>query len=216
MPGGLGRLFWLQPTISRNWDRFGEIYEQHHGVALQPGEKRTLVLNIHIEDTHEKAWEMSRDGHDEFWKFLAPYGWSKGYMAEDGKPAQAGLIPTLEQSVEQGVWNIGSSEEVAERIANYKTALGLRHFTIVPQFPGDSYVATGEQMARYMEEVHPLVQSGLSQSCLRPELPEAGRAGSHRRGYPYKSAPVTGEVVSEHSFSFRRHMTRAREPCLPL
>jgi alkanesulfonate monooxygenase SsuD/methylene tetrahydromethanopterin reductase-like flavin-dependent oxidoreductase (luciferase family) len=156
---GWGGVFWLQHTdfIKRNWERFGELYEQHHGVALSPGEKRNLVLNIRIEDTHEKAWEQARDGHDEFWKFLAPYGWSKGYMGDDGKPAPGGLIPTLEQSVEQGVWNIGSPEEVAERIANLKSVLGLRHFTIVPQFPGDTYGETEEQMARYMEEVHPLV-----------------------------------------------------------
>jgi hypothetical protein len=42
----------------------------------------------------------ARPGHDEFWKFLGPYGWSRGYMGEDGKPAKPGLIPTLDESIE--------------------------------------------------------------------------------------------------------------------
>ena len=40
-------------------------------------------------------------GHDEFWKFLGPYGWSRGYMGDDGKPAKPGLIPSLATSIEQ-------------------------------------------------------------------------------------------------------------------
>ena len=48
------------------------------------------MLNIRIEDTHEEAWARARTGHDEFWKFLGPYGWSKGYMGPDGKPSPAG------------------------------------------------------------------------------------------------------------------------------
>ena len=34
--------------------------------------------------------QRARMGHDEFWKFLGPYGWSKGYMGADGKPAPPG------------------------------------------------------------------------------------------------------------------------------
>ena len=116
---GFGGVFWLlhHEFVTQRWERFAEIYEKHHGTALAPGEKRQLVLNIRVEDTHEQAWERARPGHDEFWKFLGPYGWSKGYMGADGKPAPPGLIPTLEESVEQKVWIIGSPEEVAEGIA---------------------------------------------------------------------------------------------------
>ena len=39
-----------------------------------------LVVSVRIEDTHEKALETATPGHDEFWKFLGPYGWSRGYM----------------------------------------------------------------------------------------------------------------------------------------
>ena len=129
-----------------------------HGTALAPGEKRQLVLNIRVDDSHEQAWERARPGHDEFWKFLGPYGWSKGYMGADGKPAPPGLIPTLEESVEQKVWIIGSAEEVAEGIAELpRRPVDLRCLTVFPQFPGDTYDEAEEQMCRYMEEVVPLL-----------------------------------------------------------
>jgi alkanesulfonate monooxygenase SsuD/methylene tetrahydromethanopterin reductase-like flavin-dependent oxidoreductase (luciferase family) len=156
---GWGGVFWLwhHDNVAKGWERFAELYEQHHGVALAPGEKRMVVVNVRVEDTHEKAWETARNGHDEFWKFLGPYGWSRGYKMEDGSPAKAGLIPTLEQSVANGIWNIGTPEEVAGKIVALKERMGMKHFTIVPQFPGDPYGEADEQMARYMEQVNPLI-----------------------------------------------------------
>ena len=76
--------------IKRFWDKYGETYERTHGTALAPHEKRMLVVATRIEDTYEKARETALPGHDEFWKFLGPYGWSRGYMGEDGKPAKPG------------------------------------------------------------------------------------------------------------------------------
>ena len=37
----------------------------------------------------EEARATALAGHDEFWKFLGPYGWSRGYMGPDGKPVGA-------------------------------------------------------------------------------------------------------------------------------
>ncbi len=156
---GFGGVFWLlnHNFVKQRWERFAEIYAGAQGTALAPGEKRQLVLNIRVDDSHEQAWERARPGHDEFWKFLGPYGWSKGYMGPDGKPAPPGLIPTLEESVEQKVWIIGSAEEVAEGIAEFRDALDLRYLTVFPHFPGETYDEAEEQMARYMEEVVPLL-----------------------------------------------------------
>ena len=156
------RLWWrvlaAQPQLRQaRWARFAEIYAGAQGTALAPGEKRQLVLNIRVDDSHERAWERARPGHDEFWKFLGPYGWSKGYMGADGKPAPPGLIPTLEESVEQKVWIIGSAEEVAEGIAEFRDALDLRYLTVFPHFPGETYDEAEEQLSRYMEEVVPLL-----------------------------------------------------------
>ena len=157
---GHGAVFWNQhhSFIKRFWDQYGETYEQVHGVALRPHEKRMLVLAVRIEDSYEKARETARNGHDEFWKFLGPYGWSRGYMGEDGKPAKPGLIPTLDESLENKTILIGTPEQVAEGVQFYKDLLGLEYLTIFPHLLGDSYKKADEQMARFMDEVMPLVR----------------------------------------------------------
>lgn len=156
---GFGGVFWLKHHrfTSEWWERFGELYADHHGHELAPGERRMLVLNVRIEDTHEEAMRTARPGHDEFWKFLGPYGWSRGYMGKDGKPADAGLIPTLEESLENRTWIVGTPDEVAEGIATYRDELGLEELCLFPNFPGDRYDKTIEQLTRYAEEVRPLL-----------------------------------------------------------
>ena len=154
-----GAVFWNQhPTfIKRMWDRYGEVYEQSHGRAIGNHEKRMLVVSVRIEDTHEEAMRTARNGHDEFWKFLGPYGWSRGYMGEDGKPVKPGLIPTLEESMRQRTILVGTAEEVAAQVQEYKDLLGLEYLTLYPHLVGDPYSKAVEQMQRFMGEVVPLV-----------------------------------------------------------
>jgi alkanesulfonate monooxygenase SsuD/methylene tetrahydromethanopterin reductase-like flavin-dependent oxidoreductase (luciferase family) len=156
---GHGAVFWNQhySFIKRFWDVYGERYEEAHGQMLAAHEKRMLVVAVRVEDTFEQAVETSRNGHDEFWKFLGPYGWSRGYMGEDGKPAKPGLIPTLEESLENKTMLIGSAADVAEGVQFYKDLLGVEHLTIFPHLLGDSYKKADEQMERFMTEVMPLV-----------------------------------------------------------
>jgi alkanesulfonate monooxygenase SsuD/methylene tetrahydromethanopterin reductase-like flavin-dependent oxidoreductase (luciferase family) len=156
---GHGGVFWNQhySFIKKMWDVYGERWEQAHGSRLQTHQNRMLVVSVRIEDTHEEAWETARPGHDEFWKFLGPYGWSRGYMGSDGRPAQAGLIPSLEESVKQKTMIIGSPEEVAEGVQFYKDLLDMERLTIFPHLLGDPYSKADEQMARFMTEVLPLI-----------------------------------------------------------
>jgi alkanesulfonate monooxygenase SsuD/methylene tetrahydromethanopterin reductase-like flavin-dependent oxidoreductase (luciferase family) len=156
---GYGGVFWLMhhSFTKRFWNRYAELSEETTGEPLAAGTKRMLVLNVRIADTHEAAWRSARAGHDEFWKFLGPYGWSRGYMGADGKPSPPGLIPTLEDSVQQRVWVIGSPEEVAEGIERYREELQLNDLTIFPSFPGDSYDETDDQVSRFAEQVAPLL-----------------------------------------------------------
>jgi alkanesulfonate monooxygenase SsuD/methylene tetrahydromethanopterin reductase-like flavin-dependent oxidoreductase (luciferase family) len=156
---GHGAVFWNQhySFIKRFWDKYGETYERTHGTALAPHEKRMLVVATRVEDTYEKARETALAGHDEFWKFLGPYGWSRGYMGEDGKPAKPGLIPTLDESIDNKTILLGNPEQVAEGIQFYRDLLGVEHLTIFPHFLGDSYKKADEQLARFIEEVVPLI-----------------------------------------------------------
>lgn len=156
---GWGGVFWNKhhSYMKQWWDSFAEFYEDEHGTALAPGEKRTLVVSTCVEDTYEQAVESARPGHDEFWKFLGPYGWSAGYMGDDGKPAPPGLIPTLEQSIEQRTCLVGSPDDVAETIAKYKEDLGVENLVLFPALAGDSYEKVELQMTRLAEEVLPQV-----------------------------------------------------------
>ena len=155
-----GAVFWNQHPmfIKRMWDRYGEVHEQHHGAGLATHAQRMLVVSVRIEDTHEEAMRTARDGHDEFWKFLGPYGWSRGYMGEDGRPARPGLIPSLEESMQQRTILVGTADEVAEQVQEYKDLLGLERLTIFPHLIGDPYGKAVEQMQRFMGDVLPLVR----------------------------------------------------------
>ena len=161
---GHGAVFWNQhySFIKRFWDTYGERYAISHGVELEDHEKRMLVVAVRIEDSYEKARETALPGHDEFWKFLGPYGWSRGYMGPDGKPAKPGLIPTLDESLENKTILLGTPEQVAEGVQFYRDLLGLEHLTIFPHMLGDPYKKADEQMARFITEVIPLISPDRS------------------------------------------------------
>ena len=154
-----GAVFWNQNPvfIKRMWDRYGQVHEEAHGPGLATHEQRMLVVSVRIEDTHEEAVRTARDGHDEFWKFLGPYGWSRGYMGDDGKPVRPGLIPSLEESMKQRTILVGTADEVAEQVQEYKDLLGLERLTLFPHLIGDPYSKAVEQMQRFMEDVVPKV-----------------------------------------------------------
>ena len=116
-----------------------------------------LVVSYRIEDTMEQARSSALPGHDEFWKFLGPYGWSRGYMGPDGKPAKPGLIPTLDESIENKTILVGTPEQVAEEVAFLRDLLGFEYLTLFPHLIGDPYKKADEQMARFAEEVLPLL-----------------------------------------------------------
>jgi alkanesulfonate monooxygenase SsuD/methylene tetrahydromethanopterin reductase-like flavin-dependent oxidoreductase (luciferase family) len=156
---GHGAVFWNQhySFIKRFWDTYGEKYEMAHGSALAAHDRRMLVVAVRIEDTYEEAVASATPGHDEFWKFLGPYGWSRGYMGDDGKPAKPGLIPTLAESLANKTILIGTAEQVAEEVDFYRDLLGLEHLVIFPHLIGDPYDKANEQMTRFVEEVLPLL-----------------------------------------------------------
>ena len=156
---GWGGVFWNNhhSFVKMRWERFAEIYGAEHGRELQRGEHRLLVVSVRVEDTFEEAVASVRDGHDEFWKFLGPYGWSKGYMGADGRPAKPGLIPTLEDSIDQKTMLAGSAEQVAETISWYDEQIGLENLLLFPAMPGDRYEKVEEQLHRIATEVLPLL-----------------------------------------------------------
>jgi len=174
---GFGGVFWLvsRPLLVSRWERYAQMYaDAHGGAALAPGEKRMVVLNTYLGDTREQAFAKARPGHDEFWRFLGPYGWTRAYLGPDGGPPPAGWIPTLEDSVEQGVWAVGTAEDVAAAILKLRDDLGgLVDLTIFPSGPGESYDATDEQLSRFAAEVRPLLAAALDSPGAATATPAA-------------------------------------------
>jgi alkanesulfonate monooxygenase SsuD/methylene tetrahydromethanopterin reductase-like flavin-dependent oxidoreductase (luciferase family) len=158
---GFGGVFWLvsRALLRARWDRYAEVYaDTHDGAVLAPGERRMVVLNTYVGDTRDEAMARARPGHDEFWRFLGPYGWTRAYLAPDGGKPPAGWVPTLEDSVEQGVWAVGTAADVAEAILRLRDDLGgLTDLTIFPTGPGESYDAAAEQLTRFARDVRPLL-----------------------------------------------------------
>src|SRR3979411_166655 len=120
-------VFWFhnRAVLKRGWQQYADLVERHHGVRLRRGEDRQNVINMVIADTHEQELELARPGHDEFWRFLGPYGWSKAYADEAGKPWAYGRIPSLEESIAQGAWLVGTSDERGDEIAEVQHDLRL-------------------------------------------------------------------------------------------
>ncbi|HEV7664365.1 MAG TPA: LLM class flavin-dependent oxidoreductase [Chloroflexota bacterium] len=150
-------VFWYQNRglLKRSWEQYAKLVERYHGVRLRKGEDRQAVLNIAIADTREAAMRLARPGHDEFWRFLGPYGWSKAYVDEQGKSWVYGRIPTLEESIAQGAWLVGTADEVGEEIAGLQADLGLEYMTLFPHFPGMVREQAIEQLERFSRDIKP-------------------------------------------------------------
>lgn len=167
---GYGGVFWLKESrrLAADWQAFADTYQAVHGRPLARGERRMLVLNTGIADTREQAVREIRDGHDEFWRFLGPYGWGRGYVTPDGQPAGGDFIPTLEDSIRQGPWAVGTASDVAAAIGRIDRLLGLTDLVIFPAMPGDSYARAKEQMTRFAEEVMPALGGNTATIEERP------------------------------------------------
>jgi alkanesulfonate monooxygenase SsuD/methylene tetrahydromethanopterin reductase-like flavin-dependent oxidoreductase (luciferase family) len=157
---GFGGVWWnLHPDFLRDqWQRFAEVWEEEHGEPLAPGDKRMLVIQTRVEDTHEEAVARARPAHDEFWKFLGPYGRFKGYKGPDGGPRPDDFHPTLEDSMEQRICIVGTADEVAAQLRERIDDVGVRHLTIFPMCLGETYDRYDDQVTRFAEDVIPQLE----------------------------------------------------------
>jgi alkanesulfonate monooxygenase SsuD/methylene tetrahydromethanopterin reductase-like flavin-dependent oxidoreductase (luciferase family) len=154
-------VYWVMsiPRLRQGWRLFQDLYEQHHGELLRRGEDRMLVINVTIGDTTDHAMSIARNGHDEFWRFLAPYGRQVNYLDAEGKSWPNSRYPTLEESMEQGAWVVGSGREVADRLTWLQSELGIEYLTIFPQLPGMDRAVVIDQLERFASDVAPVLRS---------------------------------------------------------
>jgi alkanesulfonate monooxygenase SsuD/methylene tetrahydromethanopterin reductase-like flavin-dependent oxidoreductase (luciferase family) len=158
-------VFWYQNRglLKRNWQRYSDLVAEYHGVRLRAGEDRQAVLNLVLANSRETAVDLARPGHDEFWRFLGPYGWSKAYADKDGKPWVYGRIPSLEESIDQGAWFVGTADDIGEDIVQLQHELGLEYVSIFPHFPGMVRDQTIEQLQRFARDLKPRLVSAAAQ-----------------------------------------------------
>ncbi len=151
---GFTGVFAMAPfdAIREGWDQFA-LVAQEAGSTIGAGERRCLQLPIHVGRTSAEARAHGRPGHDEFVKFLSPYGRFSRFRT--GVPFD--FRPSLEESVACGAMAIGSVEEVADQLGRWCDVLSLQHLVCFPDLPGLTREQMNEQLHLVAEDVLPRI-----------------------------------------------------------
>jgi alkanesulfonate monooxygenase SsuD/methylene tetrahydromethanopterin reductase-like flavin-dependent oxidoreductase (luciferase family) len=149
-------VYWLQNAESQldKWNRFAKIRDDM-GKPVAPGEDRCLVLNVHVGKTREEAMKKGKPGHDEFCRFLSPYGRFSSYRNPDGSKVAFDHCPTVQESIDQKIQAIGSIDDVVDTIGFWRDLLDLKHLIIFFDLPGLTRQEMKEQLHMVAEEVMP-------------------------------------------------------------
>ena len=163
-------VFWLQHPESQRqkWDRYAEL-RATVGTAVGPGEDRCLVLNLHVGRTREEALARGRPGHDEFCKFLAPYGRFTSYRLPDGAKGRSVSSRRWRTRSTSRSGPIGSIDDVVDALGIYRELLDLRHLCLFLDLPGLTREEIDEQFHLVAEEVFPRLGEPLERRPL-PDL----------------------------------------------
>ena len=164
-------IYWLQNAESQlsKWNRYAEI-RQEMGSPVDPGQDRCLVMNIHVAKTREEALRRGGPGHDEFCKFLAPYGRFSSYRNPDGSKVPFDYCPTVESSMENKIQIIGSIDDAVDILGFWRDLLDLKHVCFFFDLPGLTREEMDEQMHLVVEEVLPRLGEKMERRAL-PNLP---------------------------------------------
>jgi alkanesulfonate monooxygenase SsuD/methylene tetrahydromethanopterin reductase-like flavin-dependent oxidoreductase (luciferase family) len=158
---GVGGVWWnLHPDLmEQQWAQFADHWADEHGEPLASGEQRMVVINVRVADTHDEAVAAARAPFDEHWKFLAPYGRSKGFRGPDGGVPPDGWIPTLENAIDQCIALVGTADEVAGQLSDRISQLSATNVAFFPLCLGDTYDRYNDQLRRLAEDVLPNVRT---------------------------------------------------------
>ncbi|MEM9714111.1 MAG: LLM class flavin-dependent oxidoreductase [Actinomycetota bacterium] len=145
------------------WDDYAAAAAEH-GWELAPGEARCLAINCHIGDTREAAIASGRGPHDEWVKFLSPYGRFRAYDVPDGSETPFDHRPSIEDSIEQRQMAIGSVDEIVDTLGTYRELLDLQHVVLFFDMPGLTRDQMDEQLHRMAGEVLPQLGVNLGET----------------------------------------------------
>ena len=149
-------VYWLQNPDSQKqkWDRYAEL-RSSFGSPVGPGEDRCLVLNLHAARTREQAVARGGPGHDEFCKFLAPYGRFSSYRFADKTKVPFNFQPTVDDSMREHIQVVGSIDDAVDAIGFWRDLLDLKHICFFFDLPGLTRAEIDEQMHLVAEEIFP-------------------------------------------------------------
>ncbi len=181
-------VYWLMhpDLMEPRFQHYNTRHDETRGTKLRMGEKKVLVLNLHAQKTREEAWRIGGPGHDEFCRFLAPYGRFTNYKAPDGNKLGFGIQPTLAQSADQQIQLVDSIDNCAAALAMYKERFGIEHFCFFLDLPGLTREQLADQLWILWEEVLP--KAGITPDQLgaptqspsfQPDLVPAPRPARH-------------------------------------
>ena len=161
--GHIGVFALATPEVTkRRWDLFAEEAGKA-GRVLAPGEGRCIQLMVHVAATTEEAIARVRPGHDEYVKFLSPYG----RFTRFGADLPFDHAPTLEETRACHGMAIGSVEDVVDVIGEFRELLDLRHVLLFPEFPGLTRDEIDEQLVLLADEVMPRLGVDLRVASAR-------------------------------------------------
>jgi alkanesulfonate monooxygenase SsuD/methylene tetrahydromethanopterin reductase-like flavin-dependent oxidoreductase (luciferase family) len=149
-------VYWLQNPDAQleKWNRYAEVRAET-GSPVGPGEDRCLVFNLHVAATHEEAVARGGPGHDEFCKFLSPYGRFTSYRYPDGSKVPFDFQPTVADSNRLKIQCVGSVDDAVDAIGFWRDLLDLKHICFFFDYPGLSREAIDEQMHYVVDEIFP-------------------------------------------------------------
>ena len=161
-------VYWLQhpESLREKWERYELLRNESGSPVQRRGQDRCLVLNVHAGRTREEAIKRGRPGHDEFTKFLAPYGRFSSYRTPSGDKVGFGFQPTLEDSNAQRIMAIGSVEDVAETVSFYRDLVGLEHICLFLDLPGLRREEIDEQLHLFAEDIIPALGETMQARLL--------------------------------------------------
>jgi alkanesulfonate monooxygenase SsuD/methylene tetrahydromethanopterin reductase-like flavin-dependent oxidoreductase (luciferase family) len=162
-------VYWLQNAESQKqkWDRYAQLREEF-GSPVGPGEDRCLVISTHVGRTRDEALRKGRPGHDEFCKFLSPYGRFNSYRTASGDKVPFDFCPTVEDSARTKIQIIGSIDEAVDTLGFWRDLLDLKHVCFFFDYPGLTKDEMEEQLHLMVEEVFPR----LGEPVERRPLPD--------------------------------------------
>ena len=171
-------VYWLQNADSQKqkWDRYAEIREsvRHAGRARRGPLPRAQPARR--QDPRGRPWCKGRPGHDEFSKFLSPYGRFSSYRNPDGSKVPFDHCPTVEECNEQKIQIVGSIDDAVDAIGFWRDLLDLKHICFFFDYPGLTREEMTEQMHLVAEEVFPRLGEPIERRPLTRFAPRVSRA----------------------------------------